>query len=270
MASPWARRRRRAGALVRRRAPSGLDSRTLRQHRLRAVQRLDRDFSSTHNEDRLWPPSCTDPPRRAPSRNRRSVADKLEGFRTLRLGSRAGARRLKPSRSETPACLHRPAVRPEAWRLWVCSPQVATTRPTNVVVILRGDPSRSGASSTQPMLPLRPGQAARGTAPSTNATATTWTLFAALGKATGNVIGKCFARHARSSSDSSSMRSAETSHAQLRCSHHRRQLTRRTRAPTIARWLANNPEVPSSTSSPPTRSWLNQGKVGSRILTTKR
>ena len=66
--------------------------------------------------------------------------------------------------------------------------------PDNAVVLCVDEKSQIQAlNRTQPMLPLRPGQAARGT-PEYQRNGTT-TLFAALDKATGNVIGKCFARH---------------------------------------------------------------------------
>ena len=60
--------------------------------------------------------------------------------------------------------------------------------PDNAVVLCVDEKSQIQAlNRTQPMLPLRPGQAARGTEYQRNGTTT---LFAALDKATGNVIGK--------------------------------------------------------------------------------
>lgn len=66
--------------------------------------------------------------------------------------------------------------------------------PTNAVVLCTDEKSQIQAlNRTQPVLPLRPGQAERRT-PDYERHGTT-TLFAALDVATGNVIGKCYPRH---------------------------------------------------------------------------
>jgi transposase len=66
--------------------------------------------------------------------------------------------------------------------------------PVNAVILSVDEKSQIQAlDRTQPVLPLRPGQAERRT-PDYERHGTT-TLFAALNVATGNVIGKCYPRH---------------------------------------------------------------------------
>lgn len=66
--------------------------------------------------------------------------------------------------------------------------------PANAVILSVDEKSQIQAlNRTQPILPLRPGQAERRT-PDYERHGTT-TLFAALNVATGNVIGKCYPRH---------------------------------------------------------------------------
>ncbi len=66
--------------------------------------------------------------------------------------------------------------------------------PENAIVLSVDEKSQIQAlNRTQPLLPMRPGQLERGT-PEYRRNGTT-TLFAALDVATGNVIGKCYARH---------------------------------------------------------------------------
>jgi transposase len=66
--------------------------------------------------------------------------------------------------------------------------------PANAIVLCTDEKSQIQAlNRTQPLLPLRPGQAERRT-PDYERHGTT-TLFAALNVATGNVIGKCYPRH---------------------------------------------------------------------------
>ena len=66
--------------------------------------------------------------------------------------------------------------------------------PVNAIVLSTDEKSQIQAlNRTQPLLPLRPGQAERRT-PDYERHGTT-TLFAALDVASGNVIGKCYARH---------------------------------------------------------------------------
>ena len=66
--------------------------------------------------------------------------------------------------------------------------------PANAIVLCTDEKSQIQAlDRTQPLLPLRPGQAERRT-PDYERHGTT-TLFAALNVATGNVIGKCYPRH---------------------------------------------------------------------------
>jgi transposase len=66
--------------------------------------------------------------------------------------------------------------------------------PANAVILCTDEKSQIQAlDRTQPLLPMRPGQAERRT-PDYERHGTT-TLFAALNVATGNVIGKCYPRH---------------------------------------------------------------------------
>jgi len=66
--------------------------------------------------------------------------------------------------------------------------------PAQAVVLCVDEKSQIQAlDRSQPMLPMRPGQAARRSHDYTRHGTTS--LFAALDIATGRVIGKCFARH---------------------------------------------------------------------------
>ena len=119
----------------------------------------------------------------------RSMADKL-GISNSSVGRIWRALGLKPHRSETFQLSTDPLF-VEKVRDVV---GLYMNPPDNAVVLCVDEKSQIQAlNRTQPMLPLRPGQAARGT-PEYQRNGTT-TLFAALDKATGNVIGKCFARH---------------------------------------------------------------------------
>ena len=165
----------------------------------------------------------------------RSMADKL-GISNSSVGRIWRALGLKPHRSETFQLSTDPLF-VEKVRDVV---GLYMNPPDNAVVLCVDEKSQIQAlNRTQPMLPLRPGQAARGT-PEYQRNGTT-TLFAALDKATGNVIGKCFARTARSSSESSSMRSKRPTTA--RCSHHRRQV-RDAQRPDHQAVVGQQPEVP--------------------------
>ena len=138
--------------------------------------------------------------------------------------------------------------------------------PDNAVVLCVDEKSQIQAlNRTQPMLPLRPGQAARGT-PEYQRNGTT-TLFAALDKATGNVIGKCFARH-RAVEFRKFLNEIRRNVPPQLDVHIIVDNYATHSAPTIKRWLANNPRfhfhfIPTHSS------WLNQVEGWFSILTTK-
>jgi transposase len=191
----------------------------------------------------------------------RSMAEKL-GISNSSVGRIWRALGLKPHRSETFQLSTDPLfvekVR-DVVGLYMAPPD-------NAVVLCVDEKSQIQAlNRTQPVLPLRPGQVERGT-PEYQRNGTT-TLFAALDRATGNVIGKCYARH--------------------RAVEFRRFLNELRRnvppeldvhivvdnyathsAPTVKKWLANNPRfhfhfIPTHSS------WLNQVEGWFSILTNR-
>jgi len=138
--------------------------------------------------------------------------------------------------------------------------------PDNALVLCVDEKSQIQAlNRTQPVLPLRPGQAERGT-PEYHRNGTT-TLFAALDRATGTVIGKCYPRH----------RAAEF---RKFLNEIRRRLPPEPEvhiivdnyathsAPTVRRWFASNPRfhlhfIPTHSS------WLNLVESWFSILTSR-
>ena len=111
--------------------------------------------------------------------------------------------------------------------------------PDNAVVLCVDEKSQIQAlNRTQPMLPLRPEQAARGTPEyqrnGTTSSSRLWTRPLATSSASA------LPATARSSSESSSMRSAETSHHSSMFDIIVDNYATHS-APTIKRWLANNP-----------------------------
>jgi transposase len=138
--------------------------------------------------------------------------------------------------------------------------------PDNALVLCTDEKSQIQAlNRTQPMLPLRPGQAERHT-PEYKRNGTV-TLFAALDVATGNVITKCFARHRavefRKFLDEIRRNTAEDLDVHLIVDNYSTHS-----APTVKRWLAKNQRfhlhfIPTHSS------WLNQVETWFSILTTQ-
>ena len=167
----------------------------------------------------------------------RSMADKL-GISNSSVGRIWRALGLKPHRSETFQLSTDPLF-VEKVRDVV---GLYMNPPDNAVVLCVDEKSQIQAlNRTQPMLPLRPGQAARGT-PEYQRNGTT-TLFAALDKATGNVIGKCFARHRAVEFRKFLNEIRRNVPTTARCSHHRRQL-RDAQRPDHQAVVGQQPEVP--------------------------
>ena len=191
----------------------------------------------------------------------RSMADKL-GISNSSVGRIWRALGLKPHRSETFQLSTDPLF-VEKVRDVV---GLYMNPPDNAVVLCVDEKSQIQAlNRTQPMLPLRPGQAARGT-PEYQRNGTT-TLFAALDKATGNVIGKCFARH-RAVEFRKFLNEIRRNVLPQLDVHIIVDNYATHSAPTIKRWLANNPRfyfhfIPTHSS------WLNQVEGWFSILTTK-
>jgi transposase len=138
--------------------------------------------------------------------------------------------------------------------------------PDNAVVLCVDEKSQIQAlNRTQPMLPLRPGQAERGT-PEYQRNGTT-TLFAALDRATGNVIGKCFTQHR--AVEFRQFLNEIRRHVPPELDVHIIVDNYATHsAPTVKRWLAQNPRfhfhfIPTHSS------WLNQVEGWFSILTNR-
>jgi transposase len=138
--------------------------------------------------------------------------------------------------------------------------------PVNALVLCVDEKSQIQAlNRTQPMLPLRPGQAERGT-PEYQRNGTT-TLFAALDKATGKVIGKCYPRHR--AEEFRSFLNVIRKNVPTELDVHIIADNYATHsAPTIKRWLARNPRFHIHF-TPTHSSWLNQVETWFSILTTK-
>jgi transposase len=140
------------------------------------------------------------------------------------------------------------------------------TPPVNAIVLCVDEKSQIQAlNRTQPMLPMRPGQAERHT-PEYKRNGTT-SLFAALDIATGNVIGKCFPRH-RSIEFKKFLEHVD---AQLPtdCDVHivlDNYATHKT--PLIRRWLQQHPRYQLHF-TPTHASWLNQVERWFGLLTQR-
>jgi transposase len=138
--------------------------------------------------------------------------------------------------------------------------------PDNALVLCADEKSQIQAlNRTQPMLPLRRGQAERHT-PEYKRNGTT-TLFAAFDVATGNVITKCFARHRaiefRKFLIEIRRETPEDLDIHLIVDNYSTHS-----APTVKAWLAKNPRfhlhfIPTHSS------WLNQVETWFSILTTQ-
>lgn len=138
--------------------------------------------------------------------------------------------------------------------------------PDNALVLCVDEKSQIQAlNRTQPLLPLRPGQAERGT-PEYQRNGTT-TLFAALDKATGTVIGKCYPRHRatelRKFLNEVRRRVPQNVEVHIVADNYSTHS-----APTIKRWFAQNPRfhihfIPTHSS------WLNLVEGWFSILTTR-
>ena len=107
---------------------------------------------------------------------------------------------------------------------------------------------------TQPLLPLRPGQAERRTHDYTRHG--TLSLFAALDVATGRIIGRCYARHRASEFRSLPERHrGQRARRSRRAPRHGQLATHKT--PAIQRWFAKRPRWHVHF-TPTSASWLNQ------------
>ena len=138
--------------------------------------------------------------------------------------------------------------------------------PDNALVLCVDEKSQIQAlNRTQPMLPLRPGQAERGT-PEYKRNGTT-TLFAALDRATGNVIGKCFARH-RAVEFRKFLNEIRRNVPPKLDVHIIVDNYSTHRAPIIKRWLADNPRFQFHF-IPTHSSWLNLVEGWFSILTSR-
>lgn len=143
--------------------------------------------------------------------------------------------------------------------LYICPPD-------NALVLCVDEKTQIQAlNRTQPLLPLRPGQVERGT-PEYQRNGTT-TLFAALDKATGAVIGKCYPRH-RAEEFRNFLNLIRKNVPPELDIHIIADNYSTHSAPTVKRWLARNPRfhihfIPTHSS------WLNQVETWFSILTTK-
>jgi transposase len=138
--------------------------------------------------------------------------------------------------------------------------------PDNALVLCVDEKTQIQAlNRTQPLLPLRPGQAERGT-PEYQRNGTT-TLFAALDVATGNVVAECYPRH-RAIEFRKFLNAVKRSvpvdlDVHIICDNYATHKTE-----TIRKWLARTPRfhlhfVPTHSS------WLNQVETWFGILTAK-
>lgn len=138
--------------------------------------------------------------------------------------------------------------------------------PDNALVLSVDEKSQIQAlNRTQPLLPLRPGQAERGT-PEYERNGTT-SLFAALDIATGGVIGKCYARHRavefRKFLNLIKSEVPANLDVHLICDNYSTHNT-----PSIKRWLARNQRFQIHF-TPTHASWLNQVEGWFSILTSQ-
>lgn len=191
----------------------------------------------------------------------RSMADKL-GISNSSVGRIWRAFGLKPHRSETFQLSTDPLFI-EKVRDVV---GLYMSPPDNALVLCVDEKSQIQAlNRTQPMLPLRPGQAERGT-PEYKRNGTT-TLFAALDRATGNVIGKCFARH-RAVEFRKFLNEIRRNVPPELDVHIIVDNYSTHSAPTIKRWLVDNPRFQFHF-IPTHSSWLNLVEGWFSILTSR-
>ena len=129
------------------------------------------------------------------------------------------------------------------------------TPPERAVVLCVDEKSQIQAlDRTQPLLPMRPGQAERRSHDYTRHG--TLSLFAALDTATGKVIGKCFARH-RSREFLSFLREIEGNVPADLDVHLVMDNYATHKTPAIRRWLAKRPHWHIHF-TPTSASWINQ------------
>lgn len=138
--------------------------------------------------------------------------------------------------------------------------------PDNALVLCVDEKSQIQAlNRTQPLLPLRSGQAERAT-PEYQRNGTT-TLFAALDRVSGKVIGKCYPRHRaeefRKFLNVIRKNVPADMDIHIICDNYSTHS-----APTIKRWLARNPRFHIHF-TPTHSSWLNQVETWFSILTEK-
>lgn len=139
--------------------------------------------------------------------------------------------------------------------------------PDNAIVLSVDEKSQIQAlNRTQPILPLRPGQAERGT-PEYERNGVT-SLFAALDVATGHVIGKCYDRHRarefRDFLDTIKDKVPVDLDVHMICDNYATHKT-----PAIKRWLARHPRFHVHF-TPTHASWLNQIECWFGILTNQK
>ena len=138
--------------------------------------------------------------------------------------------------------------------------------PANAVVLCTDEKSQIQAlDRTQPLLPLRPGQAERRT-PDYERHGTT-TLFAALNVATGNVIGKCYPRH-RATEFRKFLDEVDASVPPELDVHMVIDNYATHKAPIIKAWLAKRPRYHMHF-TPTHGSWLNQVERWFGLLTQR-
>lgn len=138
--------------------------------------------------------------------------------------------------------------------------------PNNAIVLSVDEKTQIQAlNRTQPLLPLRPGQAERRT-PEYERNGTT-SLFAALDVATGTVIGKCFPRH-RTSEFVKFLKLIDKSVDPALEVHMILDNYSTHKAPALRTWLANHPRFQLHF-TPTHASWLNQVECWFSLLTEK-
>ena len=118
---------------------------------------------------------------------------------------------------------------------------------------------------TQPLLPMRPGQVARRSHDYTRHGTTT--LFAALDVATGEVIGRCFARH-RAKEFLKFLRTIEANVPTDLDIHLVMDSYATHKTPAIRKWLVRHPQWHVQF-TPTSASWLNQVERTFALLTEK-
>lgn len=138
--------------------------------------------------------------------------------------------------------------------------------PENALVLCVDEKSQIQAlNRTQPLLPLRPGQAERRTHDYERHGTTT--LFAALDVATGNVIGECHSRH-RAIEFRKFLDTVDASVPSDQDVHIVLDNYGTHKAPTIKRWLAKRPRYHLHF-TPTHGSWLNQVERWFGLLTER-